>query len=233
MSLDTREPVRSAEGREELRELIASVVRNGEDSEAMVGTLVQAMLDQPELMQRNLPEILHYWARAQVQALRSHIKAHIQRAANGQEQAMAHRSAVGIAIAAEYSRMADMPLYGGKPIGKATAAEIRSSAGRYASQAGDMARKARWQLRVADEIVRTSNREDATAGRVLSEEILKRLWVEAGSVEPMLVPVTGPARERRAADPFVPRRERKAADPELAPRDRRRFISGRRGRTET
>jgi hypothetical protein len=49
----------------------------------------------------------------------------------------------------------------------------------------------------------------------------------------MLVPVTGPARERRAADPFVPRRERKAADPELAPRDRRRFISGRRGRTET
>lgn len=80
---------------------------------------------------------------------------------------------LAIAIRAEATRFMNMPLFGGKPIGHATADEIRQSAYRYGEVADDMKRKQRWQNLVADALERSG--AVIVAGG-LDEADLAELW---------------------------------------------------------
>lgn len=199
----------------ELREVIAEAIQKAESTDEAIEALIGEMRARPHLVAANINEILHYWARAQCDVFRRAQRTNVERRVAGSTER--HRSAMGAAINAEYRRLMDMPLYGGKPISKATAAEIRESAGRYASQAGDMARKARWQIKVADAVTLASNRPDATPAKVLSETTLSKLWNEAAVSDPATIPAPRP------------KAERKTPDPDFRPRDRRQWITGRRG----
>lgn len=87
---------------------------------------------------------------------------------------------VAAAIADNYSRMMDFPLWGSsKRIGDATVAEIRASAEGFGKQGRTLLRKERWQLAVADAAEKNSDNPEAPIRESLPERTLARLWEES------------------------------------------------------
>lgn len=91
------------------------------------------------------------------------------------------QSQLTAAIADNYSRMMDAPLWGGKRIGDATPYEIRESAEQFARNGKSLARKAYWQIAVAEHAEKNGIGPDERVRDSLSEATLARLWEEANA----------------------------------------------------
>lgn len=82
------------------------------------------------------------------------------------------------AINANAARMMDVPLWGGKRLGDATAEEIRQSAENYRTNGNNMLHKARWQFAVADAADKNKLGDKDRIRDILSEATISKLWEE-------------------------------------------------------
>lgn len=121
----------------------------------------------------DIAAIVRDWCETRIRIKASQWRHHIiaENRAGGGKGSFAENLA--IAIKAEATRFMNMPLFGGKPIGHATADEIRQSAYRYGEVADDMKRKQRWQNLVADALDRSGA---AIVADGLAEADLAELW---------------------------------------------------------
>ena len=132
--------------------------------------LAEQVLAQPKLVKEMLPAWAKAWAFGQVATEVSNRRRAIARANGPKVDGSTFRAAVE----ANHSRLMEMPIFGGKPIGGATPTEVFASAERYESLAKDSGHKARWQRAVAEA---AGNAE--TIAQALSEARLAVLWEEA------------------------------------------------------
>lgn len=145
----------------------------GGDPQAAVDLLTERILAQPEIVQEHLPDWARAWAHAKVHGLIASRRQRILRSVNS---GSLFADALGTAMNNEWTRLMDMPIFGGKRMGDSTPEEVRESAARCHSLAADYGRKARWQKMVADE---AEKKGEGVIGKVLTEDALTRLWSEA------------------------------------------------------
>lgn len=88
------------------------------------------------------------------------------------------KSALTEAVNANYSRMIDSPIWGGKPIGNATPEEIRESARQFDLHGKSMIRKARWQILVADAAEKNGAGVNEPVRTALTPKTFEQLWEE-------------------------------------------------------
>jgi len=89
------------------------------------------------------------------------------------------KSALTEAVNANYSRMIDSPIWGGKRIGDATPEEIRESARQFDLHGKSMIRKARWQVAVADAAEANGAGVNEPVRSALTPKTFEQLWEEA------------------------------------------------------
>lgn len=166
---------------DEIAELVAAAL---DDSDGNIIEAADALADKliqtPALVKEHLRDWARSWAYHRITDILAIRRKSIVRGLAGPTPAAGFQNALGAAVQSEFDRLMDMPLFGGKRLGDATAAEVRESAERYDTKAKDMARKARWQIAVAEAVESGSNGEDATVRGTLAEATLIRLWEEAG-----------------------------------------------------
>lgn len=140
------------------------------DIPAAASWMAQAVMADTET---DIAAIVRDWCETRIRIKASQWRHHIiaENRAGGGKGSFAENLA--IAIKAEATRFMNMPLFGGKPIGHATADEIRQSAYRYGEVADDMKRKQRWQNLVADALDRSGA---AIVADGLAEADLAELW---------------------------------------------------------
>lgn len=154
---------------------VAALDATGGDVVRAIDYMVERVLENEDMLRAHREEMCRIWARQRIgNALQSWRHKIIKYAENPARFADQLAGAMG----AEYSRLMDMPLFGGKRLGDATALEIRESANRYASISKDAARKARWQISVADAAEQGGSAE-LPIKSILSEATLTKLWSDA------------------------------------------------------
>ena len=89
------------------------------------------------------------------------------------------QSALTEAVNANYCRMMDAPIWGGKKIGDATPQEIRESAHLFAENGKTMVRKAVWQNAIADAAEKNGAGINEPVRKVLSPKTFEQLWEES------------------------------------------------------
>lgn len=88
------------------------------------------------------------------------------------------QSQMTAAIEANYSRMIDAPIWGGKKIGDATPQEIRESADQYHKQGSNMIRKSAWQIAIAEAAEKNGAGINEPVRKVLAPKTFEQLWEE-------------------------------------------------------
>lgn len=141
-------------------------------SEAAIDHLANVALRDREFIEANLSAIVRTWAAANV----AHALNRFRRVSVAPPAAV-DGSIFNAAVQANYKRFMERPLWGGKPIGNATAAEILASADSYQRQAHTMTKEAEWQSAVAAALGKNGNAEDRVCD-CLTEATLAKLWEE-------------------------------------------------------
>jgi hypothetical protein len=147
-----------------------------DDRDRAAELLADYLLSRPALLRVHLMSLVLTWAKGQIGAALSKRREAIISAASrpdsGERLVSAMRN--------EFTRLMDMPLYGGKRLGEATAVELRESARQYAQLAKATSTQAAWQEKVAAAAEKNGSPTDRISA-VLSEKTLAKLWEETNA----------------------------------------------------
>lgn len=150
----------------------------------------QWMLDwlrkNPEWIAAHLEEVVGSWANEQ---LRRAVQDNNRALRGDQHGSMIDKTAITPfetalteAINANYSRMMDASIWGGKKIGDATPDEIRDSARRFAENGSSMLRQHRWQSAIAEAAEKNGAGPNEPVRNVLSPTTFDQLWEQSDAV---------------------------------------------------
>ncbi len=143
------------------------------DPPRAVEILTERILAEPDIVQAHLRDWARAWAHAKIHyLLAARRKAILRAVGNGETFA----NGLATAMSNEFSRLMDMPIFGGKRLGDATPDEVRESAVRYQAIANNNATEAQWHRKVADA---AEAKGAGLIGELLTEEELSGLRNEA------------------------------------------------------
>lgn len=175
MARDDVQPVANTPEELTLAEMAREELDKAEnDIEKAVIALRDRIMDDVSLVRDNLQKWIENVARQRVALVFKNRRTMIERVHSDFGTALAS------AMEAEFTRFMEMPLFGGMPLGRSTAADVRESAAQYEKMSSTAARRARWQYAVAEAAEKNADRSDATISQTLSEATLAKLW-EASS----------------------------------------------------
>lgn len=139
------------------------------------------MRKNPKWVSQHQDEMMRYW-----------IGHHIRTASSGNHRALRGDAGVGTALQpanilpfqsaltqavnANWSRMMDAPIWGGKKIADATPDEIRESARNFALNGNSMLRRSRFEIAIAEAAEKNGAGSNEPVRNVLSPTTFEQLW---------------------------------------------------------
>jgi len=147
------------------------------DRERAVRKLVDRLMADDGLRREHLHAMVKIWADQTVARALKGYRTRIYEIASGNRFVDALKNAAHN----EAIRLMDAPLFGGKPLGMATSAEVRDSANQYIAHAKTMGVRGRWQIAVAEEAEKNASGGEKSIREILSEKTLQSLWEQANA----------------------------------------------------